>query len=129
MVLFLQDPPSKSPNLSRQSSKSSTPSKLSRKVSQPSTLQLDNPLYHVCEGKQNITFISAFGFCFLIFTNPYAVDIPGIIERRKLRPHQSVNSTAPTASTLNKSQSTGELASRNDNGNNKGMSSSKHLIH
>ncbi|XP_013146693.1 PREDICTED: uncharacterized protein LOC106109654, partial [Papilio polytes] len=87
-----KDPPSKSPNLSRQSSKSSTPSKLSRKVSQPSTLQLDNPLYHVCEG---------------------------IIERRKLRPHQSVNSTAPTASTLNKSQSTGELASRNDNGNNK----------
>ncbi|XP_013172553.1 PREDICTED: uncharacterized protein LOC106121427 isoform X1 [Papilio xuthus] len=88
-----KDPPSKSPILSRQSSKSSTPSKVPRKATQPSTLQLDNPLYHVCEG---------------------------IIERRKLRPHQSVNSTAPmSASTLNKSQSTGELASRNENGNNK----------
>ncbi|CAG4946954.1 unnamed protein product [Parnassius apollo] len=90
-----KDPPSKSPELSRQiSSKSSTPSKTQRKqASQPSTLQLDNPLYHVCEG---------------------------IIERRKLRPHQSVNATATiSSSTLNKSQSTGELASRNDNGNNK----------
>ncbi|CAK1586003.1 unnamed protein product [Parnassius mnemosyne] len=89
-----KDPPTKSPVLSRQSSKSSTPSKTPRKqASQPSTLQLDNPLYHVCEG---------------------------IIERRKLRPHQSVNATATiSASTLNKSQSTGELASRNENGNNK----------
>lgn len=42
---------------------------------------------------------------------------PGILERRKLRPHQSINNTAtPTTSTLNKSQSTGELASRNENG-------------
>ncbi|XP_026499092.2 uncharacterized protein LOC113402937 isoform X1 [Vanessa tameamea] len=84
-----KDPPSKSPLQSRQSSKSSTPSK-SRKTGQPTTLQLDNPLYHVCEG---------------------------ILERRKLRPHQSMNATAtPSASTLNKSQSTGELASRNENG-------------
>ncbi|CAH2090897.1 unnamed protein product [Euphydryas editha] len=84
-----KDPPSKSPMLSRQSSKSSTPSK-GRKSGQPTTLQLDNPLYHVCEG---------------------------ILERRKLRPHQSMNTTAtPTTSTLNKSQSTGELASRNENG-------------
>ncbi|XP_075978475.1 protein FAM135B isoform X2 [Anticarsia gemmatalis] len=84
-----KDPPSKSPKLSRQSSKSSTPSKTPRKQqAQPTTLQLDNPLYHVCEG---------------------------IMERRKLRPHQSVNSTSTTSgSTLNKSQSTGELASRND---------------
>ncbi|CAH2039444.1 unnamed protein product, partial [Iphiclides podalirius] len=89
-----KDPPSKSPAISRQSSKSSTPSKTPRKqATQPSTLQLDNPLYHVCEG---------------------------IIERRKLRPHQSMNSTTTTStSTLNKSQSTGELASRNENGNNK----------
>ncbi|KAF9806741.1 hypothetical protein SFRURICE_011445 [Spodoptera frugiperda] len=84
-----KDPPSKSPKLSRQSSKSSTPSKTPRKQqAQASSLQLDNPLYHVCEG---------------------------IMERRKLRPHQSVNSgSAPSAGTLNKSQSTGELASRND---------------
>ncbi|XP_063828300.1 uncharacterized protein LOC135077666 [Ostrinia nubilalis] len=87
-----RDPPSKSPKLSRQSSKSSTPSKTPRKQqTQPSPLQLDNPLYHVCEG---------------------------IMERRKLRSHQSVNSSSSTpAGTLNKSQSTGELASRNDNGN------------
>ncbi|CAH1638577.1 unnamed protein product [Spodoptera littoralis] len=84
-----KDPPSKSPKLSRQSSKSSTPSKTPRKQqAQASSLQLDNPLYHVCEG---------------------------LMERRKLRPHQSVNSSsAPSAGTLNKSQSTGELASRND---------------
>ncbi|CAH0584444.1 unnamed protein product [Chrysodeixis includens] len=84
-----KDPPSKSPKLSRQSSKSSTPSKTPRKQPpQPSSLQLDNPLYHVCEG---------------------------IMERRKLRPHQSVNSSStPSGSTLNKSQSTGELASRNE---------------
>ncbi|XP_072947422.1 protein FAM135A [Epargyreus clarus] len=85
-----KDPPSKSPMLSRQSSKSSTPSKASRQPSQPTTLQLDNPLYHVCEG---------------------------ILERRKLRPHQSISAaSAPSTSTLNKSQSTGELASRNENG-------------
>ncbi|XP_050351471.1 uncharacterized protein LOC126774155 isoform X2 [Nymphalis io] len=84
-----KDPPSKSPLQSRQNSKSSTPSKI-RKTEQPTTLQLDNPLYHVCEG---------------------------ILERRKLRPHQSMNaSTTPSVSTLNKSQSTGELASRNENG-------------
>ncbi|XP_053606488.1 uncharacterized protein LOC128672970 isoform X1 [Plodia interpunctella] len=89
-----KDPPSKSPKLSRQSSKSSkssTPSKKSQKQeTQPSTLQLDNPLYHVCEG---------------------------IMERRKLRPHQSVNSMGgPAGGTLNKSQSTGELANRSENG-------------
>ncbi|KAI8426082.1 hypothetical protein MSG28_005041 [Choristoneura fumiferana] len=85
-----KDPPSKSPKLSRQSSKASTPSKTPRKQSvQPSTLELDNPLYHVCEG---------------------------IRERRKLRPHQSVNSNSGLMSgTLNKSQSTGELATRNEN--------------
>ncbi|XP_061378251.1 uncharacterized protein LOC116772591 isoform X2 [Danaus plexippus] len=83
-----KDPPSKSPMLSRQSSKSSTPSKGQRKASQPTTLQLDNPLYHVCEG---------------------------ILERRKLRPNQSMTYNAtPSSSTLNKSQSTGELASRNE---------------
>ncbi|CAG9561388.1 unnamed protein product [Danaus chrysippus] len=83
-----KDPPSKSPMLSRQSSKSSTPSKSQRKASQPTTLQLDNPLYHVCEG---------------------------ILERRKLRPNQSMTyNTTPSSSTLNKSQSTGELASRNE---------------
>lgn len=50
--IILQDPPTKSPRLSRQSSKSSTPSKTPRKHQmQPTTLQLDNPLYHVCEGK------------------------------------------------------------------------------
>ncbi|KAJ2943659.1 hypothetical protein O0L34_g16771 [Tuta absoluta] len=89
-----RDPPSKSPKLSRQSSKSSTPSKTPRKQpEQPSTLQLDNPLYHVCEG---------------------------IMERRKLRPRQSINSTTtPSSGTLNKSQSTGELANRNENGNHK----------
>ncbi|CAH0729940.1 unnamed protein product, partial [Brenthis ino] len=80
----------KSPHLSRQSSKSSTPSK-SRQLTQSTTLQLDNPLYHVCEG---------------------------ILERRKLRPHQSMNTnSSASASTLNKSQSTGELATRNENGN------------
>ncbi|XP_031768575.1 uncharacterized protein LOC113521209 isoform X2 [Galleria mellonella] len=85
-----KDPPTKSPKLSRQSSKSSTPSKTPRKQPvQPSTLQLDNPLYHVCEG---------------------------IMERRKLRPLQSVSSGGATpGTTLNKSQSTGELANRNDN--------------
>ncbi|XP_045766682.1 uncharacterized protein LOC123868285 isoform X2 [Maniola jurtina] len=84
-----KDPPSKSPMVSRSSSKSSTPSKTPRKAAQPTTLQLDNPLYHVCEG---------------------------ILERRKLRPHQSMNNAATTsASTLNKSQSTGELASRSEN--------------
>ncbi|XP_023944853.2 uncharacterized protein LOC112050742 isoform X2 [Bicyclus anynana] len=88
-----KDPPSKSPMVSRSSSKSSTPSRTPRKAAQPTTLQLDNPLYHVCEG---------------------------IIERRKLRPHQSMNVAATTsASTLNKSQSTGELASRSENGHNK----------
>ncbi|KAJ0178156.1 hypothetical protein K1T71_005979 [Dendrolimus kikuchii] len=89
-----KDPPAKSPKLSRSSSKASTPSKTPQKQQiQQSTLQLDNPLYHVCEG---------------------------IMERRKLKPHLSVNSGGvPTASTLNKSQSTGELASRNDNGSNK----------
>ncbi|KAM3966436.1 protein FAM135A [Aphomia sociella] len=87
-----KDPPTKSPKLSRQSSKSSTPSKTLRKQpAQPSTLQLDNPLYHVCEG---------------------------IMERRKLRPLQSISSGSVTpGSTLNKSQSTGELANRSDNGN------------
>ncbi|XP_047027232.1 protein FAM135A isoform X2 [Helicoverpa zea] len=82
-------PPPDEFKLSRQSSKSSTPSKTPRKQQQQtSSLQLDNPLYHVCEG---------------------------IMERRKLRPHQSVNSgSAPSGGTLNKSQSTGELASRND---------------
>ncbi|XP_039755668.1 uncharacterized protein LOC120630490 [Pararge aegeria] len=88
-----KDPPSKSPMVSRSSSKSSTPSRTPRKAAQPTTLQLDNPLYHVCEG---------------------------VIERRKLRPHQSMNAAATTsASTLNKSQSTGELASRSEHGNNK----------
>ncbi|XP_047516995.1 uncharacterized protein LOC125057379 isoform X1 [Pieris napi] len=83
-----KDPPSKSPMLSRQSSKSSTPSR-SKKMEQPPSLQLDNPLYHVCEG---------------------------IIERRKLRPQKSSSVSASSAtSTLNKSQSTGELASRNEN--------------
>ncbi|XP_041987095.1 uncharacterized protein LOC121738895 isoform X2 [Aricia agestis] len=83
----------KSPALSRRSSKSSTPSKTPRKAEQPTTLQLDNPLYHVCEG---------------------------ILERRKLRPQQSINTnTTPSGTTLNKSQSTGELASRNENGTNK----------
>ncbi|KAG7295762.1 hypothetical protein JYU34_020813 [Plutella xylostella] len=87
---FKQDPPSKSPKLSRQSSKASTPSKTPQRQGPSQPLQLDNPLYHVCEG---------------------------IMERRKLRPHQSINSaTTPTASTLNKSQSTGELANRNENG-------------
>ncbi|KAL4711463.1 hypothetical protein ACJJTC_005587 [Scirpophaga incertulas] len=87
-----KDPPSKSPKLSRQSSKSSTPSKTPRKEPvPPSPLQLDNPLYHVCEG---------------------------IMERRKLRPLQSVNSSSNIPmSTLNKSQSTGELANRSENGN------------
>ncbi|XP_061714910.1 protein FAM135A isoform X3 [Cydia pomonella] len=91
---FKDPPTTKSPKLSRQSSKSSTPSKTPRKQSvQPSTLELDNPLYHVCEG---------------------------IRERRKLRPLQSVTSNGTTSGgTLNKSQSTGELASRNENGNNK----------
>ncbi|CAK1544951.1 unnamed protein product [Leptosia nina] len=84
-----KDPPSKSPMLSRQSSKSSTPSK-SRKVEQPTSLQLDNPLYHVCEE---------------------------FLERRKSRPQKTSSVSASSAtSTLNKSQSTGELASRNDNG-------------
>ncbi|XP_028029145.1 protein FAM135A isoform X2 [Bombyx mandarina] len=88
-----KDPPLKSPKLSRSSSKSSTPSKTSKQQIQPSTLQLDNPLYHVCEG---------------------------IMERRKLRPHQSAKSGGvASVSTLNKSQSTGELANRNENGNNK----------
>ncbi|CAG4962717.1 unnamed protein product [Colias eurytheme] len=83
-----KDPPTKSPKLSRQSSKSSTPSK-SRKAEQPTSLQLDNPLYHVCEG---------------------------ILERRKLRPQKSSSASASSAtSTLNKSRSTGELASRNEN--------------
>ncbi|XP_063382350.1 uncharacterized protein LOC134668824 isoform X1 [Cydia fagiglandana] len=91
---FKDPPTTKSPKLSRQSSKSSTPSKTPRKQSvQPSTLELDNPLYHVCEG---------------------------IRERRKLRPLQSVTSNGTSSGgTLNKSQSTGELASRNENGNNK----------
>lgn len=88
-----KDPPSKSPKLSRQSSsKSSTPSKTPRKQETQTTLQLDNPLYHVCEG---------------------------IMERRKLRPHQSVNLAGTGGNTLNKSQSTGELANRNEGGNNK----------
>lgn len=40
------------------------------------------------------------------------------MERRKLRPHQSVNSASiSSGGTLNKSQSTGELANRNENGN------------
>ncbi|CAH0398853.1 unnamed protein product [Chilo suppressalis] len=57
-----KDPPSKSPKLSRQSSKSSTPSKTPRKQSaQPSPLQLDNPLYHVCEEPRESNLISIFG--------------------------------------------------------------------
>ncbi|GBP23985.1 Protein FAM135A, partial [Eumeta japonica] len=85
-----KDPPTKSPKQSRQSSKASTPSKTPKKQAN-APLQLDNPLYHVCEG---------------------------IMERRKLRPRQSVKSAnTPSAATLNKSQSTGELASRNENGN------------
>ncbi|XP_068618252.1 protein FAM135A [Battus philenor] len=57
-----KDPPSKSPELSRQSSKSSTPSKTSRKpANQPSTLQLDNPLYHVCEEQRESNLVSIFG--------------------------------------------------------------------
>ncbi|XP_050675103.1 uncharacterized protein LOC126972424 isoform X2 [Leptidea sinapis] len=83
-----KDPPSKSPKLSRESSKSSTHSK-SRKIEQPTSLQLDNPLYHVCEG---------------------------ILERRKLRPQKSSSASVSSGgSTLNKSQSTGELASRHEN--------------
>lgn len=47
--------------------------------------------------------------------------LSGVMERRKLRPQKSINSTTPsTASTLNKSQSTGELANRNENGSNQG---------
>ncbi|CAH0584441.1 unnamed protein product [Chrysodeixis includens] len=57
-----KDPPSKSPKLSRQSSKSSTPSKTPRKQPpQPSSLQLDNPLYHVCEEQRESNLISIFG--------------------------------------------------------------------
>ncbi|XP_049874132.1 protein FAM135A isoform X2 [Pectinophora gossypiella] len=57
-----KDPPTKSPKLSRQSSKSSTPSKTPRKQPpQPSTLQLDNPLYHVCEEQRESNLVSIFG--------------------------------------------------------------------
>ncbi|XP_073946944.1 protein FAM135A isoform X3 [Choristoneura fumiferana] len=57
-----KDPPSKSPKLSRQSSKASTPSKTPRKQSvQPSTLELDNPLYHVCEEQRESNLVSIFG--------------------------------------------------------------------
>lgn len=48
-ILYSQDPPTKSPKLSRQSSKSSTSSRTPQR--QPPPLQLDNPLYHVCEGE------------------------------------------------------------------------------
>lgn len=57
-----KDPPSKSPKLSRQSSKSSTPSKTPRKQqAQASSLQLDNPLYHVCEEQRESNLVSIFG--------------------------------------------------------------------
>ncbi|XP_037301990.1 protein FAM135A-like [Manduca sexta] len=55
-----KDPPAKSPKLSRQSSKASTPSKTPQKHAQPSTLELDNPLYHVCEERES-NLISIFG--------------------------------------------------------------------
>lgn len=62
--------------------------------------------------KKGLTYLA---FATNKLTNGFA---SGIMERRKLRPHQSVSSSSSTpAGTLNKSQSTGELASRNDNGN------------
>ncbi|CAH0584442.1 unnamed protein product [Chrysodeixis includens] len=55
-------PPPDQFKLSRQSSKSSTPSKTPRKQPpQPSSLQLDNPLYHVCEEQRESNLISIFG--------------------------------------------------------------------
>lgn len=136
-----QDPPTKSPKLSRQSSsKSSTPSKTPRKQPvQPATLQLDNPMYHVCEG--NISHFIKCTFLIIInpehllsfannHTNPLLGFSSGVMERRKMRPQKSINSTTPsTASTLNKSQSTGELANRNENGSIKGKVIKTRLVY